>query len=425
MSVKSEDSRSKSRPSLCVVGMGYIGLPTALVFTEQLPNVVGVDTSPTKVASLREAESPILENGVQDKLSTAVKSGRLKFSTEIVSAENYIIAVPTPLNEDNTVNMGFVETVVDSIAPVLHGDELIIIESTSPPGTTARMRERLMKLRPDLEFEGSDRPTVNLAYCPERVLPGAILEELRTNSRIVGGDSPSAIARASQLYSKIAASEILETDTKTAELTKLAENAFRDVNIAFANEISMVADAIGSDSSEVIRLANRHPRVNVLQPGPGVGGHCIAVDPWFIVEAAPEHARVIQAARRANDAKTDWVVEKILEDVEDQGWSELNVIGLTFKADVDDLRLSPSIRAVHQLASRAPQLTIYIYDPYVEEVPDELGALPNIKFCVARADLAPQSVTAFLVPHKDEVDRLTSNPDEKILDFTGTLNRKR
>ena len=162
--MKSEDSRSKSRPSLCVVGMGYIGLPTALVFTEQLPNVVGVDTSLTKVASLREAESPILENGVQDKLSTAVKSGRLKFSTEIVSAENYIIAVPTPLNEDNTVNMEFVETVVDSIAPVLHGDELIIIESTSPPGTTARMREKLMKLRPDLEFEGSDRPTVNLAY---------------------------------------------------------------------------------------------------------------------------------------------------------------------------------------------------------------------------------------------------------------------
>ena len=316
--MKSEDFRSKSRPSLCVVGMGYIGLPTALVFTEELPNVVGVDTSPTKVASLRDAESPIFENGVQDKLSAAVKSGRLKFSTEIVSAENYIIAVPTPLNEDNTVNMEFVETVVDSIAPVLHGDELIIIESTSPPGTTARMREKLMKLRPDLEFEGADHPTVNLAYCPERVLPGAILEELRTNSRIVGGDSPSAIDRASQLYSKIAASEVLETDTKTAELTKLAENAFRDVNIAFANEISMVADAIGSDSSEVIRLANRHPRVNVLQPGPGVGGHCIAVDPWFIVEAAPEHARVIQAARRANDAKTDWVVEKILEDVEEQ-----------------------------------------------------------------------------------------------------------
>ncbi len=415
-------SGDTARPNLCVVGLGYIGLPTALAFSEQLPSVVGVDINQSKIEALMRSESFLPERGIEDKLNDAVGSGRLHFSSYPVPAQKYIVAVPTPLNEDKTVDMSMVESAVDSIAEQLLGDELIVIESTSPPGATVNLRMRLAQARPDLNFEMGSGRSVHVVYCPERVLPGAIFEEMQVNSRIVGGDSSVAIRRATQLYSLICCGEILTTDSKTAELTKLAENAYRDVNIAFANEISMVANTIGADGLEVIELANCHPRVSILQPGPGVGGHCIAVDPWFIVGVAPENTRMIQAARAVNDFKPSWVVDRVVDQVRSEGHQEVNVVGLTFKADVDDLRLSPSISIISRLAKENPHLNIFIYDPYVLELPEELSSLPNVKLRRQRDELYTRALTILLVAHSLDLEWLREAfSTDTLLDFTGKV----
>jgi len=410
------------RPDLCVIGLGYIGLPTALVFSELLPNVVGVDNDRSKIEALAQAESTIPEHGIQDKMRDAVSSGRLRFSLRPVAARTYIIAVPTPMNEDKKVDMSMVEEAVDSISNLLVGDELIVIESTSPPGSTEGLRKRLAHERPDLTFEEEHQDSVHVVYCPERVLPGAIFEELRSNSRIVGGDSSVAIQRAKELYAGICSGEISTTDSKTAELAKLTENAFRDVNIAFANEVSMVADEIGADGLEVIELANRHPRVDILDPGPGVGGHCIAVDPWFIVGAAPNRSRIIQTARAVNDFKAHWVVEKVAEQIEDGRYRDINVLGLSFKANVDDLRLSPSIDIVSRLARKYPQIRIHTFDPYVAEKPKELEGFSNVNFCHNRDNLVPETMTVLLVAHSVYLDWIRKEfLGKSLLDFTGKV----
>ena len=276
------------------VGLGYIGLPTAVVMANHGVRVHGVDVNASAVERIQRGEVTIVEPGLEEELQKAVNSGQLTATTEMQHGDAFVIAVPTPFKENYEGDLSYIMSAAESIAPQLRGDETVILESTSPPRTTQKLAAKIMELRPDLSLDGEDgKPVVYFAYCPERILPGKALEELISNDRIIGGSTPEAARRAREVYASFCEGELLATDDITAEMSKLTENSFRDVNIAFANELSLIADKLGIDVWELIELANHHPRVNILQPGPGVGGHCIAVDPWFIVDAAPQTARII------------------------------------------------------------------------------------------------------------------------------------
>lgn len=290
--------------TVAVLGLGYIGLPTATVLATRGLSVVGVDVNPDTVAAVSRGEVPFVEPDLAVAVSGAVRMGRLTASKEVPAADAYIIAVPTPFHEDHTADLSYIEAAVTALAPQLAGGEVVILESTSPPGTSQQVSQWLSDLRPDLRFphSGDGVPDVHVAHCPERVLPGRIMIEMVTNDRVVGGITPLCAEKAAAVYRVFCQGEIHLTDAASAEMAKLVENAYRDVNIAFANELSFICDDLKLDVWEVIAMANRHPRVNILSPGPGVGGHCIAVDPWFIVGAAPERAQLIQMARRVNEA---------------------------------------------------------------------------------------------------------------------------
>lgn len=399
--------------SVAFVGLGYIGLPTAVVLANSGVNVVGIDVKQDVVDALNDGKVTIVEPGLQEGLNEAIKSGRFKATTEMVHADSYIIAVPTPFTANHDIDMKYIYSAAENIAPQLRGDELIVLESTSPPGTTERMAARILELRPDLVADGTEntenKPVLYFAHCPERILPGYAMEELITNDRIIGGQTPEATRRATAVYASFCKGELLPTDDKTAEMAKLTENSFRDVNIAFANELSLICDELDINVWELIKLANHHPRVNILQPGPGVGGHCIAVDPWFIVAAAPETSQLIRTAREINDGKPGWVLDKIAQAKQEKPGAEIALLGMAFKANIDDLRESPAIDIARKAAGRFSSSHITISEPNVSQMPTALKEFDNMTFKQS-VDEAIESadIVVLLVDH-DEYETVTAH----------------
>jgi UDP-N-acetyl-D-mannosaminuronic acid dehydrogenase len=393
-----------------VIGLGYIGLPTAAILASTDINVVGVDVNPRTVEAVNRGDVPFVEPDLATYVAGAVTKGTLRAAAAPEPADAFIIAVPTPFTGDHEPDLSYIKAAAQAVAPQLRGDELLILESTSPPGATEKMAQWVLEARPDLSLDGSDgRPVVHFAHCPERVLPGRVMIELVTNDRIVGGLTPQAAEMAKKLYSVFCQGEILLTDAVTAEMAKLVENSFRDVNIAFANELSLIADKLEIDVWELIRLANHHPRVNILQPGPGVGGHCIAVDPWFIVDADPEQSRLIRTAREVNDGKPEWVIRKVEEAVAGIESPTIAALGLAFKADIDDLRESPARRIAARLADDFAAGTVLAVEPHIEELPAELANRRNVELADLDDALKRADVVVVLVDHaafKERVDDL-------------------
>jgi UDP-N-acetyl-D-mannosaminuronic acid dehydrogenase len=361
-----------ARMRVAVIGLGYIGLPTAALVARAGAEVLGVDISQRIVDTVSSGAIHIEETDLADVVKAVVSDGSLRASTRVEPADFFVIAVPTPFKGDHAPDVDFVLAAAHSIAPVLKPGDVIILESTSPVGTTEQIRDLLAEARPDLSFPGRTAgdadADIAIAYCPERVLPGNILQELVKNDRCIGGVTPACATRARAFYAPFVDGDCVLTDVRTAEMVKLVENAFRDVNIAFANELSVISDTLRLDVWEVIRLANRHPRVNILQPGPGVGGHCIAVDPWFIVHSDPANARLISTARQVNDDKVRFTVDRAAALIDDVGDAPVACLGLAFKADIDDLRESPAMQVTLELARRYGS-RIRVVEPYVAALP--------------------------------------------------------
>ncbi|KRA30408.1 hypothetical protein ASD68_15475 [Rhodanobacter sp. Root627] len=352
--------------TVSVIGLGYIGLPTATMFASRGKHVIGVDVSQPAVDAINQGRAHIIEPGLDEIVRTVVSSGSLRAVMNPEPADAFIVAVPTPVDHVTHVpDTSYVEAAGRSIAPVLRAGNLIVLESTSPVGTTRQLAQVMAKLRPDLRFplDGETAPDIYLAYCPERIIPGQMLRELVENDRIIGGMSGECTKRATALYATFVKGQCLQADDRTAELCKLTENAFRDVNIAFANELSMVCDDIGIDAWKVIELANHHPRVSILNPGAGVGGHCIAVDPWFIVASSPERARLMRTAREVNDSKPEYILAKVARILEHNPGARIACLGLAYKPDVDDFRESPALEIALRLNTQYPE-NVVIADPF-------------------------------------------------------------
>jgi len=368
--------RGDTKPEVCVIGLGYIGLPTAAIIARANCPVTGIDVSDHVVETINRGEIHIEEVDLDGLVRGVVQRGMLKASTQIVPADVFVIAVPTPFEKDgqHTPDLSYVMAAATEVAGVLKKGDCIILESTSPVGTTEAMRDLIAGLRPDLKLPGltKDTPDVAIAYCPERVLPGKILEELTHNDRSIGGITPRCARKALAFYKRFVRGTCVTTDARSAEMTKLVENAYRDVNIAFANELSIIADQMGLDVWEVIRLANRHPRVNILQPGPGVGGHCIAVDPYFIIHGAPEQSPLIRTGRSVNDAKMHHVVARAEQLIAANPGVPVACLGLAFKANIDDFRESPARFVASRLVKKFGA-QISIVEPYAGELPAEFA----------------------------------------------------
>lgn len=414
-------------PSVAFVGLGYIGLPTAVVLANSGVNVTGVDVKKDNVERINNGIVTIVEPGLEEELRRALDSGKFRATTEMVHADAYIVAVPTPFTDDYNVDMKFIYSVAESIAPLLKGDELVVLESTSPPKTTHRMAQRILELRPDLLADGADnpdnKPVIYFAHCPERILPGKAMEELITNDRIIGGDTEEATRRAKEIYASFCTGELLGTDAVTAEMAKLTENSFRDVNIAFANELSLICDNLGINVWELIELANHHPRVNILQPGPGVGGHCIAVDPWFIVSADPENSQLIRTAREVNDGKPKWVISKVKEAVSQNNVSRVAVLGLAFKADIDDLRESPALSIAVDITEELENVQFLVAEPNIQELPKRLKGFENAELKNYEEAITEADVVLLLVDHREFKDLDTSSLTGKtVIDTKGLWN---
>ncbi|MCL6249904.1 UDP-N-acetyl-D-mannosamine dehydrogenase [Altererythrobacter sp. KTW20L] len=366
--------RGETLPTVSVIGLGYIGLPTAAIIARAGMRVHGVDVTPHVVDTINRGEIHIEEVDLDGLVQGVVARGLLTASLEIAPADVFVIAVPTPFAKDgrHTPDLTYVLDAARNVARVLKAGDVVILESTSPVGTTEQMRDMIAAERPDLAMPGlcSGTPDVSIAYCPERVLPGRILEELTNNDRSIGGITPRCARKALAFYKRFVRGTCITTDAKSAEMTKLVENAYRDVNIAFANELSIISDAMGLDVWEVIKLANRHPRVNILTPGPGVGGHCIAVDPWFIVAAAPEQSPLIRTARGVNDGKIHHVIAQAAALVEANPHAKVACLGLAFKANIDDFRESPARLVAATLARRFGD-RIHVVEPHAAELPRE------------------------------------------------------
>lgn len=393
--------------TISVIGLGYIGLPTAAAFASRKKKVVGVDVNQHAVDTINRGAIHIVEPDLDKVVKDAVEGGYLRAVTKPQPADAFLIAVPTPFKGDHEPDLSYVETAAKSLAPVLKKGDLVILESTSPVGATEQVAEWLAETRSDLSFpqQAGEAADVNIAYCPERVLPGQVMVELIKNDRVIGGMTPKCSARASALYKIFLEGECVLTNARTAEMCKLTENSFRDVNIAFANELSLICAEQGINVWELIRLANRHPRVNILQPGPGVGGHCIAVDPWFIVAQNPQQARLIHTARLVNDGKPLWVVDRVKAAVADclaatnKRASEVKIacFGLAFKPNIDDLRESPAVEVAHLIADWHSGETLVV-EPNVEHLPASLVghvALKTIAEALQQAD-----VIVMLVDHQ-------------------------
>jgi len=391
--------------TISVIGLGYIGLPTAAVFASKGKKVIGVDINVRAVETINRGDIHIVEPELGDVVREAVQAGFLRATTQAEAADAFLIAVPTPFIGDHQPDLSYVQAAALSIAPVLKTGDLVILESTSPVGATEQMAAWLAEARPDLRFpQHGDNCDVFIAYCPERVLPGKVMVELLENDRVIGGMTPACSARASELYRIFLRGGCVETNARTAEMCKLTENSFRDVNIAFANELSLICAEQNINVWELIALANRHPRVNILQPGPGVGGHCIAVDPWFIVAQNPELARLIRTAREVNDAKPTWVLDQVKQLLADcltgsgKRASEVTIacFGLAFKPNIDDLRESPAMTVAHLIAEWHSG-SMLVVEPHVADIPARLA---NEATLVSTEDALQQAdIIVMLVDH--------------------------
>jgi len=368
--------------TISVIGLGYIGLPTAAVFASRKKQVIGVDVNKSAVDTINRGQIHIVEPDLDMVVHAAVTEGYLRATIKPEPADAFLIAVPTPFKYNHEPDLSYIESASKAIALVLKKGDLVVLESTSPVGATEQLSAWLSETRPDLTFpqtHGEDSD-IRVAHCPERVLPGHVLRELVQNDRVIGGMTPKCSAAAISLYKAFVEGECIITDARTAEMCKLTENSFRDVNIAFANELSMICDKLDINVWELIRLANRHPRVNILQPGPGVGGHCIAVDPWFIISKTPDQANLIRTAREVNDSKPLWVINKVklavsevLKNSPETAACEIIVacLGLSFKPNIDDLRESPALQIVEDLIKQDFCRVIAV-EPNLDKVPQNL-----------------------------------------------------
>jgi UDP-N-acetyl-D-mannosaminuronic acid dehydrogenase len=389
-----------------VIGLGYIGLPTAAVLASRKIEVVGVDVNQYEVDTINSGEIHIVEPELEILVRSTVQTGYLRATLLPEKADAFIVAVPTPFKGDHEPDLTYIESAAKSIAPVLEKGNVVILESTSPVGATEKMMGWMKEIRPDLSFPlfGNDSTEVDIsvAHCPERVMPGHVVRELVENDRILGGVTRQCAERARELYKIFVEADCLITDCRTAELSKLVENSFRDVNIAFANELSLICDKLGINVWDLIKLANRHPRVNILQPGPGVGGHCIAVDPWFIVDSAPDEAKLIRTARLVNDGKPFFVLGKVRQAIEATGKdsSELAIacLGLAFKPDIDDLRESPALAIAKQLGMMG-FYKLLLVEPYINKIPQGFDQYTTELIGLESA-LKEADVVVLLVDHK-------------------------
>jgi UDP-N-acetyl-D-mannosaminuronic acid dehydrogenase len=389
---------------ICVIGLGYIGLPTAAMLASRKHDVFGYDVNAKVIAAVNAGQSHFYEPDLDMLLSAAVNTGKLRASTTPEAADYFIIAVPTPVRPGGAPDMSYVEKAARSIAPVLTKGATVILESTSPVGSTEMVAEVLAAERPDLTFPEyrSDGTTADVAvcHCPERILPGQMVRELVSNDRVIGGLTEACGRKALALYTDFVTGNCYLTDSRAAELVKLSENAFRDVNIAFANELSMICDRLGVDIWQVRELANKHPRVQILEPGAGVGGHCIAVDPWFIVNSAPEEARLIRTARTVNDDKPHRLIAAIKAHADRFKAPTIACYGVTYKPDVDDIRESPALEIVEALA-KDPSLTLLVSEPTLKELPASLAAHSNVRLVSPETAHVEADIVAFLVGHRE------------------------
>ena len=413
---------------ISVIGLGYIGLPTAAIFASRKKQVIGVDVNQRAVDIINRGEIHIVEPDLDMLVHAAVTEGYLRATTVPEPADAFLIAVPTPFKENHEPDLGYIEAASKSIASVLKKNDLVILESTSPVGATECMAEWLAQARPDLTFPAThgEDSDIRIAHCPERVLPGHVLRELVANDRIIGGMTPKCSNAAVSLYRAFVEGECIITDTRTAEMCKLTENSFRDVNIAFANELSMICAELEINPWELIRLANHHPLVNILQPGPGVGGHCIAVDPWFIVSKTPELARLIRSAREVNDQKPQWVVQQVKLAVADyllshpeQSASTVQIAcyGLAFKPDIDDLRESPSLNIARQLSDELG-VTLQLIEPNIQELPEKLAAHQLVDTDYA---LDSAHIHVLLVKHREFKEMAKMRDGAVVIDAAGVF----
>ena len=383
-----------------IIGLGYVGLPLAAILAEKKMSVAGVDIRADVVSNVNAGLAPAFEPQLEQMVKQASQSGHLRASLRPQPAHVFIIAVPTPIDSEKKADVSYVFSAIRSLAPVLRDGNLIIIESTSPVGTTDKAAEILAQLRPDLSFpqNAPERSSVMMAYCPERVLPGSAIKELIENSRTLGGLDQRSGEAAQAFYAKFVTGDLRISNARAAELSKLAENSFRDVNIAFANELSMLCERMGVDVWEVIDIANLHPRVNILAPGAGVGGHCIPIDPWFIHEMAPEITPLIRTAREVNDRKPLRVAGQIIEAAGGNRHAKIALLGLAYKPNVDDLRESPAVAIVKELA-QAGYTNLQVVEPHVRQLPCELHRLDSVTLAGLSCALDKADIVAILVPH--------------------------
>lgn len=398
----------------CFMGLGYIGLPTAIIAAKYGVEVVGVDVNQSVVEKTNSGNLHIVEEGLEDLLREVIASGNFKAYTRPQEADAYFIVVPTPFKGDHEPDISFVESATKMVLPLLKKGDLFVIESTSPIGTTEKMANLIYTLRPELKGK------IHIAYCPERVLPGNIIYELVNNDRVIGGIDAASTEKAKEFYSHFVKGKLHTTNSRTAEMCKLTENASRDVQIAFANELSLICDKAGINVWELIELANKHPRVNILQPGCGVGGHCIAVDPYFISSAYPAESRIISEARNINNYKAEWCAEKVrrvmLEfELENHRTPVVAMMGLAFKPNIDDLRESPAKSIASRVLQSCNNGNVMVVEPNIEE--HNVFKLTNYKTAYEKAD-----IVVFLVNHKEFIE-LNYRSDVMLLDFCGVFKK--
>ena len=399
----------------CFMGLGYIGLPTAIISSQHGINVCGVDINPKVVEKTNRGELHIVEPGLQDLLKKAVDSKSLVASTTPVESDVYLIVVPTPFKAKHEPDISYVQSATKTVIPFLKEGDLFIIESTSPVGTTEKMAELIFSVRPELKGR------IHIAYCPERVLPGNVIFELVNNDRVIGGIDDASADAAAEFYGKFVTGQLHKTNCRTAEMCKLVENSSRDVQIAFANELSMICEKAGINVWELISLANKHPRVNILQPGCGVGGHCIAVDPYFISSAFPNEAKIIAQARSINNYKSEWCVEKaknaILSfELENGKKPQVALMGLAFKPNIDDLRESPAMKIAKHLVAEMPDVKFNIVEPNISSHPD----FDIVDFQTA---FEQSDIVVYLTAHKQFFMLPQEANDKLILDFCGVIKK--
>lgn len=403
--------------TLSIIGLGYIGIPTAVFFANNGIVVQGFDINEKIVSLLNSGKINIVEPGLEEMVASAVQKGNLIADTKIKPADAFIISVPTPFKEGYEPDLSYIESAVKSIATVIEKGNLVILESTSPVGTTEQVAKWLQEFRPELNILDTEDSDVYVAYCPERMIPGNVFE-LVENDRIIGGINEKSTQKACELYSVIAKGELLKTNSRAAEMSKLTENSYRDVNIAFANELSIICDKLGIDVQELIGLANHHPRVNILQPGCGVGGHCIAVDPWFIISRTPDEAKLIKQAREVNDYKPQFVIEKVENAVKELGLSnpKITCFGLAFKPNIDDLRESPAVQICKNLAEKFE--TVSAVEPNIKVLPKKLED-KGVQL-ISLEDGLKSDVLVMLVEHKEfKSAKVIKSDNQRIVDTRG------